>query len=395
MVGLRPDRGREPAAGAMSSEERKSVIHRKAASAREDFDARAMSPSKALRLSLEKCGDRLFQLALIVATLEQRRLAHAAVKDAVGADTLILLLDGEGGARGAALLDLQFAQSLVEVQTMGRVRPGAAPDRPLTGTDAAIAAPLVDAMLAGFDEKMGEAVAGYRPIAFRFGDRVGDARGLLLALEAADFDLFRLTVDIGGGAKTGILTLILPAAALARPEPGAGETGEGASFDLGDLAMQVPVTLDAVLDRVQLSLAEVCALKPGMTLPVASAAIGRTELVAASGHVAAQARLGQMNGMRAVRLSGAGEDGGRAGPGTAQAVGDPVKADVPPEQVAGMPDLAGLAASEPPTLTALPDLPDLSGLSAAGGALPGLPDLPGDGAGGGGLPEIPSLADLE
>jgi len=370
----------------MSGEERKSVIHRKAASAREDFDARAMSPSKALRLSLEKCGDRLFHLALTVATLEQRRLTHAAVKGEVEGDALILLLDGQGGARGAALLDLPFAQSLVEVQTMGRVRPGPAPDRPLTGTDAAIAAPLVDAMLTGFDEKLAEAVAGHRPLGFRFGDRVADARGLLLALEAADFELFRLTVDIGGGARTGLLSLILPADVLARPDPGTGEAGEGADFDLGQLAMQVPVTLDAVLDRVQLSLAEVCALKPGMTLPVSTAAIGRTELVAASGHVAAQARLGQMNGMRAVRLSGAGGDDPAPRPAP-----EPALAETPSEPAAGFPDLSGLAASEPPTLTALPDLPDLP---ATGTALPDLPGLPKDDDGGG-LPDLPALADLE
>ena len=380
----------------MSSEERKSVIHRKAASAREDFDARAMSPSKALRLSLEKCGDRLFRLALTVGTLEQRRLTHAAVKEEVGDDTLILLLDGEGGARGAVLLDLQFAQALVEVQTMGRVRPGAAPDRPLTGTDAAIAAPLVDAMLTGFDDKLEEAVPGHRPLGFRFGDRVGDARGLLLALEAADYELFRLTVDIGSGAKTGILALILPAAVLARPEPGTGEAGEGAAFDLGDLAMQVPVTLDAVLDRVQLSLAEVWALKPGMTLPVSTSAIGRTELVAASGHVAAQARLGQMNGMRAVRLCGAGEEGPRPAHGMSQPGAEPALADMPGPSVeppTPAPELASLAISEPPTLTGLPDLPDLP---ATGGGLPDLPDLPGEGGGdGGGLPELPALADLK
>ncbi|WP_422025132.1 FliM/FliN family flagellar motor switch protein [Roseovarius sp.] len=379
--------GRKTAARAMSGEERNSVIHRKAASAREDFDARAMSPSKALRLSLEKCGDRLFRLALTVGTLEQRRLTHAAVKEEVGADTLILLLDGQGGARGAALLDLQFAQALVEVQTMGRVRPGAAPDRPLTGTDAAIAAPLVDAMLTGFDDTLAEAETGHRPLGFRFGDRVGDARGLLLALEAADYELFRLTVDIGGGARTGILSLILPAAVLARPEPGSGEAGEGAAFDLGQLAMQMPVTLDAVLDRVQLSLAEVCALQPGMTLPVGTSAIGRTELVA-SGHVAAQGRLGQMNGMRAVRLTGAGEE---AAP--PRATPEPALAPTPPDPdpAPGFPDLSGLAASEPPTLTALPDLPDLP---ATGGGLPDLPDLPGEG-GDGGLPDLPALADLK
>lgn len=375
----------------MSSDETSSVIHRKARHGRADFDARAMSPAKALRLSLEKCGDRLFRLALTVCAVEQRGVSHAALKDEEMEDALILLLDGQAGARGAALLDRQFVQALVEVQTMGRVRPGPAAERPFTGTDAAIAAPLLDAMLEGFVTTMEEAAPNFRAGQFRFGDRVGDMRGLMLALDAPDFELIRITVDIAGGGKTGVMTLILPAAAFDAPDPAAGEEGRGDRFALGELAMTAPVTLDAVLDRVEMPLAQVCKLAPGMTLPLSASAIGRTELVAARGHVAATVRLGQMNGFRAVRLTGgamadAPAAGGEAGAGRPEAPpelpGEP--ADGPPEHFeAG--DGKGDDAADPPGLpdqdtggppdAQVDDLPDLPGLSGSDD-LPGLPDLP-------------------
>ncbi|MEL7013855.1 MAG: hypothetical protein AAFO72_11310 [Pseudomonadota bacterium] len=48
-----------------------SVIHRKAKVARDEFDAREMSPAKALRLTMAKTAETLFHLALIVRTVEQ------------------------------------------------------------------------------------------------------------------------------------------------------------------------------------------------------------------------------------------------------------------------------------------------------------------------------------
>ncbi len=55
----------------MALKDTSSIIHRKARVGREGFDARAMSPSKALRLSLAKSAETLFELALSVITVEQ------------------------------------------------------------------------------------------------------------------------------------------------------------------------------------------------------------------------------------------------------------------------------------------------------------------------------------
>lgn len=374
----------------MSFQETGNVIHKKARTARADHDARAMSPAKALRLSLERACDRLYGLALNVCAVEQRRIGLDDLKQEIGDDTLLLLLEARDMPPGVAVLDHALVQALVEVQTMGRVLSSTAPARAFTDTDAAIGAPLLDAVLAGFEEKLAEDHGPRQTPAYRFGGRVADSRALMLEIEEPVHELFRLTCDIARGALTGTLTLILTedAAAPPRPEPPPG--GQGGDFDLSELVMTAPATLDAVLGRLTLPLSRVMRLAPGMTLTVDATAIGRTELVAAHGHVAAFARLGQMNGFRAVRLTGMSEAAAPAGseaPGAApDGPPDPPRPVAPPGQAApaageGLPNPAGL--SEPPDMAALADTsekPAMPGPATARGedetALPDLADLP-------------------
>lgn len=286
----------------MGSQDHTSVIQRKAQAARDGFDSRQMSPAKALRLALARAADALFDLGLTVATVEQLRLPLAEVGRSLSDEGLLVLLDGAGGARGALCLDPQFLAGLIEVQTTGGVRPGVARSRVATRTDAAMVAPLIDAVLEEFDSQMTRGVDGYPSRGFGFGDMVEETRGLALALVASDFDLLRLTVDLGPGAKTGRLDLLLPVVAPpARAAPGARVMAEGAARS-EPVACTAPVMLDAVMARLRLPLRDVWAFKPGDLVPVPRAALGETQLLATKGHVVAQAQLGQMNGWRALRL---------------------------------------------------------------------------------------------
>jgi len=287
----------------MTAQQTVSVIHRKARAARDGSDARVMSPVKALRLSLARAADTMLNLALTVATVEQRRVSPAQVAETVPNEGLILLLDGAGGARGALALDAQMMAALIEVQTTGKVRPGAAPARRATRTDAAMVAPLVDAVLDGIDAEMAAGVEGYLPCGFRFGDRVEDRRALGLVLDAPDFDLFRVTADLGPGVRTGRLDLLVPAR---RPSP--AKTGTRTDADapnralMSDVALGAPVVLDAVMARITLSLCDACALSVGQVVPLTPESLGAIHVTGAGAHLVAEARLGQLSGWRALRL---------------------------------------------------------------------------------------------
>lgn len=286
----------------MASQDNNSVIHRKARPARDGCESRAMSSAKALRLALARAADTLFDLALTVATVEQQPATLGQLDAALHEDGLILLLDGSGGARGAVCLDQQMMAALIEVQTTGRVRKGTAQPRPATRTDAAMMAPLVDALMAGIDAEMGAEVDGYQPRGLGFGDRVEDLRSLALTLDAPDYDHFRVTVDLGPGAKTGQLDLLLPVRAEPRTTPAAARRHARDTAEMGDVVLGAPVVLDAVLARLTLPLREACAFEAGQILPLDHETLTATRLVATGGHLVAEARLGQVNGWRALRL---------------------------------------------------------------------------------------------
>src|SRR6056297_2483640 len=139
----------------MAQQQPASVIRRKTRAAREGADPRVLSPVRALRLALARAADTLYELPLVVAPVEQRRVAAGEVESALDGEGLCLLLDGAEGARAAMRMCPAFVSALIEVQTTGRVRPGKVRPRPPTRTDAAMVAPLVDALLAGFDAGMG------------------------------------------------------------------------------------------------------------------------------------------------------------------------------------------------------------------------------------------------
>ncbi len=285
----------------MGSQDQNSVIRRKARAARDGADPRLMSPAKALRLSLAKAADTHFDLALNVATVEQLRVPPGEAGQKLGQEGLLVLLDGMQGARAALRFDPQFLAALIEVQTTGAVRPGVARTRPTTPTDAAMVAPLVDGLLERFDEQMAEGFEDHVARAFRFGDRVEDPRSLALALIDRDYDLFRITADLGPGAKTGRLDLLLPVVPTAGSKSG-GTRPASAAHGLREVTLNAPVVLDTVMARVNLTLRDVWAFQPGQIVPLARDALSSAQLIGARGHLVAKVHLGQINGWRAVRL---------------------------------------------------------------------------------------------
>jgi len=285
----------------MDSLDYSSVMRRMAQGARDGADARRMSPAKALRLALAQAADTLFGLAVNVATVEQMRLTEAEVANRLEGEGLLVLLDGARAERAAMRLDGQLLAAMIEVQTTGAVRPGIARARPATPTDAAMVARFVDAVLAQYDAFLMQGVTGHVPHDYRFGDRVEDVRSLLLALGMPDYDLFRLTLDLGSGAKTGQLDLLLPVRAVVAGRA-RDASGSRARHALAQLALGAPVVLDAVMARVPMTLKEVSALRRGQHIALSREVLGSACLVGTRGHLVAKVHLGQINGWRAVRF---------------------------------------------------------------------------------------------
>jgi flagellar motor switch protein FliM len=187
---------------------------------------------------------------------------------------------------------------VIEMQTTGKVGPVPPPPRRPTAVDAALAAGLVDAALAAFDA----ATLGMSeppPIrGARQAGRVADLRAAALLLGEGATQVTRIELDLGGGVRAGVMVLMMP------PAPPRGQDGRRVlADDLRPVVMEGQVTLRAVLHRTALPLARIRSLAPGERIAVPGAALGAVAVEGADGRVVAQARLGQVEGWKALRLT--------------------------------------------------------------------------------------------
>lgn len=261
-----------------------------------------MSVARALRLAAEKTADEDLQMAICVPGMQRSARDQAALLGMIPADMLLLLLDGPKGARGAVMLDAGIMTALIEVQTTGQVQARAVAPRKVTRIDAAMAVPLVDGLLRRAAAYLADHPDGVWASGFRFGAMMDDVRGLGLALSAADYHVFRLTLDIGPGMRAGEVILALPCP-VASAEPSDAADKAAATQQFQDRVLAAPVRLDAVLCRLTLPLSELSLIKAGDVLPLNIDAL-RDITVETVGHRAvATARLGRLDGLRALRIT--------------------------------------------------------------------------------------------
>jgi len=337
-------------------------------------------PLRALRLGLARAAKERLNLAIAVPASVEDRHEQEAVLAALPAEGLIVLLDGPRGAVGAAVLERDLLAGLIEQQTIGRVASRAAEPRPFTATDAAIVAPLLEGMLEQMEETLGAQAGAVGLGGFRFGAHIPEARALGLALQAPEYRVFRLTIELAGGARRGLLGLALPwrdVVPAARPRH-----GMPAQPGLKGVALRVPADLRAVLHRIQMPLSRASVMAPGDVLELPHEVLGKVTLEGPCGQRIARGRLGRVDGVRAVRLvggqGGAGTDQGAATPEATLAAGEPPATPPPPASPAAprakTASPSGRAAgpvASGPAPEVLPDLPPLEF------DMPDVPFLPG------------------
>lgn len=255
------------------------------------------------RAARDACG-----LDLMLSDLRDGRHSLAELLDMPPDRALVALLEGPGDTLGLLALGPEVLAGIIEHQTLGRVlRQPPQPRRP-TRTDAAMVAGLIDAALSALDSALSADADRTWAGGFRYASCLDDARPLALLLEDAAHVVLRATADLDRGAKTGPVLLALPADGRGSPplrRAAAGDPSAQHSFRraLADRVEPASAVLDAVIARVQIPLAEVMALTPGMMLRLGAAGIDRLDLDGADGRRVAGGRLGQQRGLRAIRLA--------------------------------------------------------------------------------------------
>ncbi|MGR3637062.1 MAG: FliM/FliN family flagellar motor C-terminal domain-containing protein [Shimia sp.] len=371
-----------------------SILKRKAEDGLSGHKARSMNPEKAMRLGMALSAQNGMGLACEVTKVQRSKVAHDTLIGMLDSESLLAVLEGENGARAALAIDLQVLSGLVEHQTLGRVLPNPASPRPPTLVDAALITPVIEDTLARFVTLMSTDEAPKWLQHYKFGAVTDDTRTLSLSLKAHDFHFMMLDVSLDGGAKRGTIGLAFPdfETIFEEPEEVPGEDVKSDSFHAKML--QAHATLTAVVGRLNMSIGEMQALQVGQVLALPVDATKETTLETTEGARVTEVNLGQIDGMRAVRLVDAITP--------ARPIGDidmdeglaPLAETQVKVPAANAPfDMPTAATAEPvaPDLPDLPDMPDLGDPMADLGDFNmedlGAPELPD-------LPDMPDMSDL-
>ena len=275
------------------------TLQRKLQAGQDDPPSGGRAALRALRLGLARAALDVFDLPVSVIGATQARIAQSMISEHLADDQLLVLLDGPDRNIGAMSLDRNCVAALIQQQTMGLVVDIEPAARAYTGTDAAMAAPLIDTTMEKAAALTDSAPDRQCLEGYRFGARARDARSLLLSLEADRLRLFHLTLEFSGGVRQGQVVLILPDIAVHED----AATNHGTRTGMANSIATARADLSVVIDRLSVPLAELSSLRVGDCLPLPKMRLNEAELVAIDGDGVGAVRLGQSGGLRAIRLN--------------------------------------------------------------------------------------------
>ena len=263
--------------------------------------AAPVSPSKALRLAMIRAAEDRVGLIIAVLGITEEVVPLEDLLRLIEDEHLLLALNGDLGLCGLAGIDLQTRAAVIEMQTTGALRATPADPRAVTATDAAMIAPLIAGFLAeAVLSTAGTPLAGWTDH-YKVGDRVLNTRAAGMSMVDTTYRLVRLTLDLGAGDRQGMIQIALPLSPEMKVQH-APDTAAAWSADIASAVGNAPADLHAVLHRMRLSLRQVDGFQVGQLIAMPGITVGSVKLETADGRVVARARLGQMTGLRAVRI---------------------------------------------------------------------------------------------
>ena len=377
--------------GPMATSMHSKILWRMAGRAVEDTDDdQPHTAGRALRLAVARVANNTVGLVLNVTGIADETQPLDAMLAGLGEDLMLVGLHRDGKMIGLFAMDTQMRAAVLEMQTVGAVIPAPAEERPSTSTDKIMCEPLIDGLLEAMPVAMaGGLLDGWLDRCSE-GKRIASARAAGLILADCNYRVMRITVDLGVADRQGLILVALPPL----PQTTVMIAEDVEEQDWGSQFRQMvsdsPAILSAQLHRFKIPLAQARTLQVGQVLPLAGCNVHSVRLLAPDGQKIAQAKLGQLGGMRAVRIESAPvpQMTDLSGVGAALSGG-----------MGGDPGMLALGADDPMMGSDIPDEADFGGMSDGndfgndfGGDFGGTPlGLDDDGAGdlGGDFPMAP------
>jgi len=300
------------------------------------------SPKRQLRRALGRAADTAVGLSAALLNFTEEELEAEKLIETGPENWVVIGLRDAGsvGLTGLFLLDPALRSALVEQQTMGHLLPASKDERKVTRTDAVLAQHFAKQLLAEMDVAgFGDGVlpsAGYEM------GPMDDLRAAGLVMMQGLYCTWRVTIQLGGGDRQGeILIATRHKVEATRKQP---KTQSNWTASLRGALEEAPADLDAVLTRMPLTVQKVEEFEVGQVLHLAGTTVGSVMLMGPDGKMAANARLGQVAGKRAVRIQQSADELQEA---------PTLMSPAAPPNVTPMPD------PDPPLLNTIPDATDI------------------------------------
>lgn len=253
------------------------------------------APARALRLALVRAADRAVGLPVSVLHLREEDGMLDDLLSGMEGGVMLLALRCEGAPIGFLALDGEARAAVVERQTLGVLSQSPAEPRPPTSADAALARPLLEAFL---NEAQATLEGG--PLSdwlcdSDLAERIASTREAAILLPDRRYKAIHLSLDLGAGGRQGLVLI------LARIPEAATPRTEVATPTVAALVLRAQAEVQAILHRFRLSLGVAEALAVGQVLPLPGVTVASVRLES-GGAPLGPARLGQVAGMRAVRI---------------------------------------------------------------------------------------------
>lgn len=273
-------------------------------------EARDHSPalSRAMSRALSHASVPFNGLNLVIGDVRAGAGAGlSAMVDALPEHGLLAALESEENDRGLLALSSSVVDALIEVQTTGRVEDRALPPRPVTRIDEALSRDFADLFLAAFSRDGQKVESRDWPERMSYGSLVSDRKQVGLLLGEHPCHILEAEVGLGSGKRTGKIVLMMPRLARGHGAGAAGGRGASSGDWRAGLSRQlgaVRVTLEAVLLKTEMPLREVQALSAGHLIHFDHASLSNVALEGRGGQHVLTGRLGQIDGKRALKVTG-------------------------------------------------------------------------------------------
>ncbi len=277
------------------------ALARKLSVGQQEQGDKPRSVLRALRLAFARAAGERLQLPLSVIGAKSSCRDPDALTGIVGEDWLLLQFDSGERASAVICMDPGVVSAVVQVQTIGEVVQGVPSPRAFTDTDAAMVAPLVEDALSRAVSLVDSPGDQLSLSGFEFASRLAHRRALSLAMVEDAYQIFELTVELGGGLRQGQISVILPVQPAENDDFATQNEVIGPNLEQASGVLRAE--LNTVICKVSLPLAALPRLQPGDVLPLAGSRLDRAEILTIDQTRVAIGRLGQCGGMRAVRLN--------------------------------------------------------------------------------------------